>query len=80
MSGLKNTSKRIMNASVGRGYMTNEERRQKKKGKIKKAKDKMFQSAALPDEEEIRLVERRKAAKRRGSRAQTVLTDLDTLG
>lgn len=80
MGGLKNTAKRLANASMGKGYMTNEERRQKKKAKIKAGKDKMFQSAALPDEEEIRLVERRKAAARRGSRAQTVLTDRQTLG
>lgn len=80
MGGLKNTGKRLLNLGTGRGYMTNQERRDKKKAKVKKGKDKMFQSAALPDEEEIRLVERRKAARRRGSRAQTVLTDLDTLG
>jgi len=80
MGGLKNTAKRLANVSVGRGYMTNTERREKKKAKVKAGKDKMFQSAALPDEEEIRRVERRKSAARRGSRAKTVLTDLDTLG
>ncbi len=80
MSGLKNTAKRLANASMGRGYMTNDERRQKKAAKVKKAKDKMFQNAVLPDEEDIRRVERRKAARRRGSRASTVLTDRETLG
>ena len=60
--------------------MTNQEKRDKKKAKVKAGKDKMFQNAALPDEEEIRRVERRKSAKRRGARAQTVLTDRDTLG
>ncbi len=80
MSGLKNTAKRMTNAMTGKGYMTNQERADKKKAKIKAGKDKQYQNAALPDEEDIRRVERRKAAKRRGSRAQTVLTDRDTLG
>jgi len=80
MGGLKNTAKRIANASVGRGYMTNDERRKAKAAKSKKKKDKMFQDAALPDEEEIRLVERRKAAKRTSARAQTVLTNRTGLG
>jgi hypothetical protein len=80
MSGLKNTAKRLANMSLGRGYKTNDERRQEKKGKITAAKNKMFQSAQMPDEEDIRRVERRKAARRRGSRAQTVMTERDTLG
>ena len=80
MGGLKNTAKRLTNAAVGRGYMTNQEREDKKKAKTKKKKDKMFQNAALPDEAELKLVERRKAAKRTSARAQTVLTDRDTLG
>ena len=42
--------------------------------------DKTFQSALMPDEEDIVREERRKAAKRRGSRADTVLTDQDLLG
>ena len=80
MSGLKNTQKRLWNLGMGRGYKTNEERRQKKLGKITKAKNKMFASAQLPDEEDIRRVERRKSAKRRGSRAQTVMTSRESLG
>ena len=80
MSGLKNTAKRIGSAVTGGGYMTSEEKRQKKKNKIKTKKDKMFQEAVLPDEADIRLVERRKAAKRTSARAQTVLTNRDTLG
>jgi len=80
MSGLNNTVKRIGNASLGRGYMTNQERRDKKKAQVTKAKNKMFQNAMMPDEEDIRRVERRKAAKRRGSRASTVMTDRETLG
>ena len=78
MSGLNNTVKRIGNASLGRGYMTNQERRDKKKAQVTKAKNKM--NAMMPDEEDIRRVERRKAAKRRGSRASTVMTDRETLG
>ena len=80
MSGLKNTMKRATNFGLGRGYKTNEERRQEKRGKITAAKNKMFASATLPDEEEIRRVERRKSAKRKGSRAQTVMTDRESLG
>lgn len=80
MSGLKNTMKRATNLGLGRGYATNEERREKARGKITAAKNKMFASSQLPDEEEIRRVERRKSAKRKGSRAQTVMTDRESLG
>ena len=80
MSGLKNTSKRLVNLSVGKGYKTNQERRDEKKAKIQKAKDKQFENAMMPDEEEIKRAERRKAARRKGSRAATVLTSGDTLG
>jgi hypothetical protein len=80
MSGLNNTVKRLTNASLGRGYMTNTEKREKAKAKVTSRKNKMFQSAVMPDEEDIRRVERRKAAARRGSRASTVLTDRETLG
>ncbi len=80
MSGLENTVKRVANASIGRGYKTNAERDAAKKAKVKAGKDKIFQSAALPDEEEIRRVERRKSAKRRSSRTKTILTDRETLG
>ena len=80
MSGLKNPAKRSWNLGMGRGYKTNEERREKARGKITKRKNKMFANAALPDEEEIRRVERRKSAKRQGSRAQTVMTDRESLG
>lgn len=80
MSGLKNTAKRLVNASVGRGYKTNDERRAEKKAKIKAGKDKQFKNAQMPDEEEIQRAERRKAARRRGSRSSNVLTSGDTLG
>lgn len=80
MGGLKNTAKRIGNAVTGRGYMTNDERRKKRAAKVTKAKNKMFSEAVMPDEEDIRRVERRKAAKRKGARASTILTDRQTLG
>lgn len=80
MSGLKNTAKRLANASLGRGYQTNSEKREKKKAKIKAKKDEQFANANMPDEEAIARAERRKAAKRRGSRTNTVLTSGDRLG
>lgn len=80
MGGLANTAKRSFNLGIGRGYKTNEERRQSKRDKITKRKNKMFADSQLPDEEEIRRVERRKSAKRQGSRAQTVMTDRESLG
>ncbi len=75
MSGLKNTVKRLVNVSTGRGYKTNTERRQEKQAKAQAALDEVYSSAQLPDEEEVRRKERRKAARRRGSRAETILTD-----
>lgn len=80
MSGLKNTVKRTVNVSLGRGYMTNEERRQKKAAQRQAGLDKIYASAEMPDEEVIRRNERRKAAARRGSRQRNVLTDGDMLG
>jgi len=80
MSGLKNTGKRFINASIGKGYATNKERRAKKVAKHQAGLDAMFAGAELPDEELIKRNERRKAAKRRGSRVSTVLTDEDQLG
>ena len=80
MAGLKNTVKRMANASMGRGYATSSALLQKRKAKSQARLDKTFQSALMPDEEEIAREERRKAARRRGSRADTVLTDQDLLG
>ena len=78
MSGLNRLRKRTWNWSVGKGFMTGGERREK--GRVA-ARNAMYAGAQMPDEEEIRRTERRKAARRRGSRADTVLTDLmDTLG
>ena len=75
MSGLKNTTKRLINFSKGRGYMTGAERQAKREGKEQARLDKLYAGAEMPDEEMIRRNERRKAAKRRGSRQRNVLTD-----
>lgn len=80
MSGLKNTGKRLWNLGTMKGYKTNTEIRLEKEAKIQAGKDKIFHSAEVPDDEVIKRNERRKAAKRSGSRAKTVLTDQDTLG
>jgi hypothetical protein len=80
MSGLKNTAKRLWNLPLGKGYKTNTEIRQEKEAKIQEGKDRLFASAEVPDDEAIKRNERRKAAKRSGSRASTVLTDQDKLG
>ena len=80
MSGLKNTAKRSFNASVGKGWKTNDEIRAEKKAKKQKAINKQFENANMPDEQMLNLIERRKAAKRVGSRASTVMTSGDTLG
>jgi len=80
MSGLKNTGKRLVNMSIGRGYKTNKERRMEKKADKQAGLDKIYQGAEMPDEEVIRRNARRKAAARRGSRQRNVLTDEDVLG
>lgn len=80
MSGLKNTGKRLWNMGIGKGYKTNKEIRQEKEAKIQAGKDKLFASAEIPDDEAIKRNERRKAAMRAGSRANTVLTEEDRLG
>ena len=82
MSGLKNTFKRIWNLGDGNvgQYKTNREIKTENAAKRKAAKDKMFASADVPDPEDIKRNERRKAAKRQGSRANTVLTNPDKLG
>ena len=80
MAGLKNTVRRMANASLGKGYQTTVERREKKAVKKQSKLDEIYAGAQIPDEELIRRNERRKAAKRRGSRISTVLTDEDSLG
>ena len=80
MSGLKNTFRRLGNASMGKGYKTSGEAKREKAAKVQAGKDKIFSGAQLPDEEVIKRNERRKAATRRGSRVSTILTDEDSLG
>jgi hypothetical protein len=80
MSGLSNTRKRMFNVGRGKGYKSGAERQAAAEASIQTAKDDMFASAIVPDEEQIKRNSRRKAAKRRGSRVNTVLTDRDTLG
>ena len=84
MSGLKNTVRRMANASRGLGYKTSGEKKRSDAAKHEAAEqarlDEIYSGAQMPDEELIRRNERRKAAKRRGSRISTVLTDEDQLG
>jgi hypothetical protein len=84
MSGLQNLIQKSSNLTKGRGFKTHDQRKRSKAANqavaATDAKDLMFQSAQLPDEESIRRMERRKAARRRSARAQTILTDRDTLG
>ena len=81
MSGLENTAKRLYNIGRGKGYMTNSERKGEKRAKKQAKLDKVYASAnVIPDDEVIKRNERRKAAKRQGSRASTVLTNNDQLG
>lgn len=82
MSGLSNTWKRLGNLAGGKGYKTNKERRTEADAKAQGKLDKVYSDAAgvIPDEEVIKRNERRKAAKRQGSRASTVLTNNDQLG
>lgn len=76
MSGLKNTVKRLANASMGKGYMTRDEKRAKDQAKRQGELDRIYSAADMPDDEQVRRNERRKAAQRRGSRVSNVLTDM----
>ena len=82
MAGLKNTMRRLGNAGRGKGYKTTDERHAEEAAARQAVKDKRYDEAAgsMPDDEQIKRNERRKAAKRRGSRVSTVLTDNETLG
>jgi hypothetical protein len=81
MSGLKNTAKRLANASMGKGYKTNREIRKERQMKRQQALDKIYEGAEMPDEKSLRRRARRQAAGQRGSRVSNVLTDQeDTLG
>ncbi len=78
MSGLKNTYKRLVSLQKGKGYTTGAERQAKAEAREKAALDAVYAGAQLPDEEALRMTRRREQARRRGSRASTILTD--TLG
>jgi hypothetical protein len=77
MSGLKNTVRRLGNASMGKGYKTGKEIKAEKAAKAQNALDKVYAGAEVPDDEMLKRKERRKAAKRQGSRANTILTNND---
>ena len=78
MSGLKNTAKRMISFSKGKGYTTGAERQAKAEAAEKSRLDAIYGSAQMPDPEAQRRRARRTQAGRTGSRASTVLTD--TLG
>jgi hypothetical protein len=80
MSGLKNTVRRLGNVSLGRGYKTSGEAKREKAAKRQNELDKVYTGAEVPDDEQLKRTERRKAAKRQGSRANTILTNNDQLG
>jgi len=80
MSGLKNTGARLWNLSTFKGYKTKHEINLEKTAKKQNALDQIYAGADVPDAELLKRNERRKAAKRQGSRAGTVLTNSDKLG
>ncbi len=86
MSGLVDTLRRGANFAVGKGYKTSGERKRSREARIQGVADarqieldKVFASGQIPDEDDLKRRTRRIAAARRGSRANTVLTE-DTLG
>ena len=85
MSGLQNTFKRAFSFAKGGKYATGAERQAEKEAKQQAIEDteqirldEMFAGGQVPDEDFLKRAARRKAAQRRGSRVDTVLTD--TLG
>ena len=81
MSGVQNTVQKFVNASKGEGFNTHEQRnRNAKKSAAHTAKMAQYTDAVMPDEEAVRMTERRKAARRRSARAKTIMTDRETLG
>ena len=90
MGGLVDTLRRGANFAVGKGYKTSGERKRARVGREEAAAeskasaeqlrlDEMFAGGLMPDADFLKRIARRKAAMRRGSRADTVLTE-DTLG
>jgi len=80
MSGLKNTWRRIGGFLTGQGYKTSKEKSAEDQVKRQDEMDKVYAGAEVPDDELLKRNARRKAAKRQGSRANTVLTNNDQLG
>lgn len=80
MSGLSNTKHRLKNVLRGKGYKSDDEIAAERKAKRQNALDEIYSGAEAPDDELLKRTERRKAAKRQGSRANTVLTNNDQLG
>lgn len=75
MSGLKNTAKRAVSFAKGKGYTTGAERQAKAEAAEQARLDAIYAGAELPDEEEVGREARRRQARRKGSRASTILTD-----
>jgi len=72
---MENTWRRSANFIQGKGYITKKEKDAKKAAKAQTALDTIYANAEMPDDEVIQRNERRKAARRRGSRVNTILTD-----
>ncbi len=79
MSSLFDYGRRTGNWIIGRGLKTSGERKREEAAVEQQRKDKMFASGEIPDEDFLKRAARKKAARRRGSRIETVLTE-DTLG
>lgn len=69
------------NLLTGKGFKTRKQIRAEETAMVTDEKNRMFHTAGdPPDEVEIARAERRRAARRRGSRAQTVLSGGSQLG
>lgn len=73
-------SRRMGNWMRGSGFETSGEQKRRTAAEAQGRLDQVYAGADMPDEELVRRNERRKAAKRRGSRQRNVLTDEDSLG
>jgi hypothetical protein len=80
MSGVDKMVRRTVRWFGGHGFMTQGEKKQKDKAQWQDKQNKIFQGVPMPDPEELKREQRKKAAGRKGSRASTVLTNRDTLG
>ena len=80
MSGVNKFLRRSYNFGTFQGFKTSGEAKREKHAKAQNALDKVYAGAEVPDAEQLKRVERKKMAKRQGSRANTVLTNNDQLG